>query len=114
MFAIVRIFTNNYIKQGTMRTEKAISKLHELSEQEIKETRRSANMIFDSSDFNRPPMLIRESGLAEMFNVHPKTIASWRNAGKLAYVRIDGSVFYKLDDVNAFIARHRVRAKATM
>ncbi len=94
-----------------MKTEKATVNLKSLTEQEIKDgTRRITNLIYDSAEVNRPPQLIREIQLAEMFNVTTKTTASWRNAGKLAYVKIHGSIYYSLDDVRAFISQHRVKA----
>lgn len=94
-----------------MKTERATVNLKSLTEQEIRdETRRTTNLIYDSAEVNRPPQLIREFQLAEMFGVTTKTTISWRNSGKLAFVRISGSIYYDLNDVRAFIAKHRVKA----
>lgn len=94
-----------------MKTERSTVNLKSLTEQEIKDgTRRITNLIYDSAEVNRPPQLIREFQLAEMFGVTTKTTISWRNSGKLAFIRISGSIYYSLDDVRAFIAKHRVKA----
>jgi len=94
-----------------MKSEKSTVNLKTITAQEIKDqTRRTANLIYDSAEVNRPPQLIREFQLAEMFGVTTKTTISWRNSGKLAFIRIGGSIYYSLDDVRAFIAKHRVKA----
>ena len=95
-----------------MKTEDAALNLEKLTAEEIKHsTRRISNTIFDSAEINKPlPQLIKEVQLAELFNVSIKTVGTWRKNGMIAFIKIGGSYFYELVDVQTFVKKHKRKA----
>ena len=53
--------------------------------------------------------LIPEAEAAEQFDVKKTTMARWRKKYKIAHYKLAGRVYYKAEDLEAFIEKLRVR-----
>jgi hypothetical protein len=54
---------------------------------------------------DKDPLLSEEQAAQHVGGKHPKTLAKWRHLGRgPAYVKLLGSVKYRLSDLNTYIA----------
>lgn len=58
--------------------------------------------------------LLSEKSLAEILDVSPRTLRTWRKEGRLPYIRISrGTVRYDLAEVMEALDERKVRARRT-
>lgn len=64
---------------------------------------------------NKPGFqLVSEKNLAEILDVGPRTLRTWRKEGRLPYIRISrGTVRYDLSEVMATLEERKVNARRT-
>lgn len=61
---------------------------------------------------NQSFQLLSEKNLAEMLDVSPRTLRTWRAEGRLPFIRISqGTVRYELEEVMAALEERKVNAR---
>lgn len=61
----------------------------------------------------RPPAMTKaDRGAAVYLGAPLSTVRLWREQGLLPHVMIGGKLYYRYDDLDAFISEHRVSAAA--
>ncbi|MFZ0489973.1 MAG: helix-turn-helix domain-containing protein [Salegentibacter sp.] len=76
------------------------TKIDELKREfRIREITDSGYVLLDNADF------------IQLFKISAKTAQHWREEGLIEYSQIKGKIYYKLQDVKAFIDRNRQSRK---
>lgn len=56
--------------------------------------------------------LLTRAEAAQHLGVHVNTVDNYRRIGLIAYIKVRGMVRIRLEDVDAFLAKHRTPVKA--
>ena len=51
--------------------------------------------------------LLRKSDVAELMDVSEWSVTKWMDDGKLRFIRIGGTVRFRVEDVREFVERHQ-------
>jgi hypothetical protein len=49
--------------------------------------------------------------VCKLFSISKRTLQSWRDKSIISYVKVNGIIFYSLEDINAFLKRNQIEAK---
>ena len=47
----------------------------------------------------------------KLFSISKRTLQSWRDKSLISYHKVNGIIFYSLEDINAFLKRNQIDAK---
>jgi hypothetical protein len=49
--------------------------------------------------------------VCKLFSISKRTLQSWRDKSIISYVKVNGIIFYSLEDINDFLQRNQIEAK---
>jgi MerR family transcriptional regulator, repressor of the yfmOP operon len=49
--------------------------------------------------------------VCKLFSISKRTLQSWRDRSLISYHKVNGIIFYSLEDINAFLKRNQIEAK---
>jgi MerR family transcriptional regulator, repressor of the yfmOP operon len=49
--------------------------------------------------------------LCRLFSISKRTLQSWRDRKLITYHKVNGIIFYSIDDINAFLQKNQIKAK---
>lgn len=49
--------------------------------------------------------------VCKLFSISKRTLQSWRDRSLISYHKVNGIIFYSLEDINAFLKRYQIEAK---
>jgi MerR family transcriptional regulator, repressor of the yfmOP operon len=49
--------------------------------------------------------------VCKLFSISKRTLQSWRDRSLISYHKVNGIIFYLLEDINAFLKRNQIEAK---
>jgi hypothetical protein len=49
--------------------------------------------------------------LCRLFAISKRTLQSWRDRKLITYHKVNGIIFYSIDDINAFLQKNQIKAK---
>jgi hypothetical protein len=51
--------------------------------------------------------------ICKLLSVSKRTLQSWRDRSLISYHKVNGIIFYSLEDINAFVKRNQIEAKTS-
>jgi len=49
--------------------------------------------------------------VCKLFSISKRTLQSWRDKSLISYHKVNGIIFYSLEDINTFLKRNQIEAK---
>jgi Helix-turn-helix domain len=49
--------------------------------------------------------------VCKLFSISKRTLQSWRDRSLISYHKVNGIIFYSLEDINTFLKRNQIEAK---
>jgi hypothetical protein len=51
--------------------------------------------------------------VCKLFSISKRTLQSWRDRSIISYHKVNGIIFYSLEDINSFLQRNQIEAKTS-
>lgn len=51
--------------------------------------------------------------ICKLLSISKRTLQSWRDKSLISYHKVNGIIFYSLEDINAFLKRNQIDAKVS-
>ncbi len=49
--------------------------------------------------------------VCKLFCISKRTLQSWRDQSLISYIKVNGTIFYTIEHINAFLQHHQIKAK---